>query len=311
MLVKKSIKKNLNLYSTARRDMRPRLAVSFTGREEIKMKKMVYAVIFLSLAGCGGGDGDANPKTSTSNSSSNSINPLAAGAGTFSMRKTFGEPVGILKPSFMSGVSINETTGGITYHKNTLKNTLSIAYSAADTDTSGMVLAVYSSGAANTTIDEIDFINGTTRTLFTAPENLTGIAVGSDDVIVGISKGGGYIYRFNKSGVVLSKVKVSGISAGTKVGIDFDKNGVLYGVDVDGLWKIDATTGAAQLVSSTPASPSSSVATDIDIDSNNTIRLIDSTGLSKFSVTGGTLQKRVALQNYNDDAEQTNVIVHR
>jgi hypothetical protein len=90
-------------------------------------------------------------------------------------------------------------------------------------------------------------------------------------------------------------------------GIDFDKNGVLYGVGFDGLWKIDPVTGVSQHVASTP-----SLAEDIDIDSNNTLRLVyASLGLQQFSLSSGVMLEQTYFQYYSDSAVQTNFVVHR
>jgi hypothetical protein len=271
------------------------------------MKKIFMVAICLSLAACGGG-GSSNQSPNTNNSSSSVASsvkvvsssssvrsssssslssvshsssslrngPLAVGAGTFSTRISYGDTY-----------LINETTGVLTLQGNALEN----KYLAADIDPTGMVIAVSVTG---TNVDEIDFIKGTARTLFNAPEELSAIAVGSDGVIVCISKNSEFkkhqIYRFNNTGLVLSKIAIDEYSAN---GIDFDTNGVLHAVNFDGLFKLNPVTGVFQLVSSTPFPLAQS---DIDIDSNNVLRLIDSGGLKRFSVSNGMLLETTVLQ---------------
>ena len=118
------------------------------------MKKIVFTAVCLSLVGCGGGGGSSSPSTNTPNSvvssssaslarsasslvSSSSVSstnssantlvnkPLALGAGTFSIRLVpdYNAQVGILVPIRTTAISINEITGAVTYHKNTLKGT--------------------------------------------------------------------------------------------------------------------------------------------------------------------------------------------
>lgn len=291
------------------------------------MKKMVYAVTFLSLVGCGGGGSsgsnsniqDAVPidySSSISNMSSSSnvsssgntpVNkPLALGSGTLSILSV-DEYNGSTFVSKLTGFTINEETGALARHKNTLTK----SYAAADIDPSGMVIAVFPNGTKKTTIDEIDLIQGTARTLFSAPEELSGIAVGSDGVIVCVSSNLDLVnnklqvYRFNKFGVVLSKVAIDPFDVH---GIDFDKNGILYGVGVNGLWKINPVTGASQHISSSPASRN-----DIDIDSNNTLRLLYDIGaLEQYSLSSGTLLERTFLQLNLYDRNPLNIlVVHR
>lgn len=287
------------------------------------MKKLVFAIACLSLAGCGGGGGSSSPSTNTPNSvvsnssssvmssassiasssvvssvsssaSSSSIisssslssssvssssssslnNPLALGAGTFSTRFVLG-----------GTYLINETTGALTLQANTLENN----YRAADIDPAGMVIAVASTG---TNVDEIDFVKGTARTLFNAPEELSAIAIAPDGVIVCVSKNSEFkkqqIYRFSSTGAVLSKVAIDEYSAH---GIDFDKNGVLYAINLSGLYQLNPTTGAFQFIAFAPAQQG-----DIDIDSDGILRLIDFSELKRFSVSNGTLLGKTVLQ---------------
>lgn len=291
------------------------------------MKKMVFAVACLTMAGCGGGGGSSSPSTNVSNpivssssssavsSSSSSLssssassasslsssissvsssissslnNSLPLGAGTFSTRFVLG-----------GTYQINETTGVITLQEKMLAD----SYFAADTDSNGMVIAASTTGK---NVDEIDLIKGTARTLFNAPEELSALAVGTDGIIVGISKNSEFkkhqVYRFNNSGEVLSKVAIGEYSA---KGIDFDSKGILYAVSITEIRKLDPISGSSEVVF--PNSQMSGMG-DIDIDGNNNLRVINAGNLEIYNLNTGFIIKSVVLQQ---DYFSFSPLVHR
>lgn len=276
------------------------------------MRKMVFAIACLAVAGCGGGGGSSGSNTNTPNpiasSSSSSVvssissssasssvlssssisssssssslnNPLPLGAGTFSTRFVLG-----------GTYQINETTGVISLQEKMLND----SYFAADTDLNGMVIAVSTTGK---NVDEIDLMKGTARTLFNAPEELSALAVGPDGIIVGISKNSEFkkhqIYRFDNNGNVLSKVAINEYSA---QGIDFDNKGILYAVSITELKKLDPISGLSEVIF-----PNSQIAGmgDIDIDESNNLRVINAGNLEIYNLNTGFIVKSVVLQqNY-------------
>lgn len=216
---------------------------------------------------------------SSSVSSANSsvaISPLPSGSGTLATRFVVG-----------GTYSINETTGILISQTNSLAKN----YRAADIDPDGYVIAT---GANDTSIDKIDLISGAAQTLFNAPEKLSAIAVAPDNTIVGISSdeefGKKSIYRFSKTGTLLSKVASDDVNP---AGIDFDKDGYLYGIDLFGTWLIDPVGGKS--TSKFAVTPSGQ--NDIDIDAQGMLRVISSNTLLIFDLINGQKVSEITLQH--------------
>lgn len=281
------------------------------------MNKNVITLLCLSLlTACGGGGGSGNPAPTTSipassiqssvalssssaissaapssipassssvpasssseSSSSVSLSPLPIGSGTLSTRFVLG-----------GTYAINETTGTVTLQENSLDRN----YRAADIDPNGYVIAI---SLVDTSVNKIDLIAGTAETLFSAPEILAAIAVAPDGTIVGVSQeeefGKKFIYRFSASGEQLSKTVSDDFNP---AGIDFDKDGALYGVDLMGTWVIDPVTG--QSTSKYLLSPSGQ--NDIDIDADGNLRIISFGNLLIYSISTGAKLSETTLQH--------------
>lgn len=282
------------------------------------MRKMVFAIACLAMAGCGGGGGSSGSNTNTPNSiASSSSNPVISSISSSSVSSSvlsnssisstrssislsnssmssssssaINNPLplgaGIFSTPFLDIYLINEANGIVTLQENALKN----YYRAADIDPEGMVIAV---SMNRTNVDEIDLIKGSSRTLFNAPEELSSIAIGPDGVIVGVSKNSEFkkqqVYRFSSVGTVLSKVAIDEYSAN---GIDFDKNGVLYAASFNGLYKLNPTTGVFKFMATHSLGQS-----DIDIDVDGVLRVIAFGELRRHSVIDGALLGKTVLQ---------------
>ncbi len=285
---------------------------------QTKLNIFVFSIVILGLSACGGGGGGGSTSTPAnasvffvissstlntssaassssiassssviSTSSSVSIFPLPTGSGTLSTRF-------VLRGTY----SINETTGALTL----LTNSLEKNYRAADIDPDGYVIAV---GSTDMNIDKIDLISGETATLFNAPENISALAVSPDNTIVGISSeqefGKKNIYRFSNTGVVLSKVASANVNP---TGIDFDKDGNLYGIDLSGTWQINPITGES--TSKFLLNPSGQ--NDIDIDNQGRLRVISFNQLQIFDIVDGSKISDITLQ---DDYFSFSPLVHQ
>lgn len=295
------------------------------------MRKMVFAIACLAMAGCGGGGGSSGSNTNTPNpiassSSSSLVSSISSSASSSvlssssissskssesssnssmssSSSSALNNPLPLGAGTFatrfvVSGTYlINEATGVLTLQKNTLENN----YRAADIDPAGMVIAVSLNG---TNVDEIDLIKGTARTLFNAPEELSAIAISPDGVIVCVSKNSEFkkqqVYRFTNVGSVLSKVAIDEYSAN---GIDFDKNGVMYAASFNGLYELNPTTGIFKFIASDSLGQS-----DIDIDTDGVLRLVVFGELRRYSVSNGASLGKTVLQN---DYFSFSPLVHR
>lgn len=192
-------------------------------------------------------------------SATQAINPLPIGAGTFAQEFPFGK-----------FYSIDTATGILTALKDGCTG-----YSAADIRPDGQVLAI-----SDTTVVNIDVINGVCRDLFITPEPMTAIAVAADGTIVMISRdtffGARQIYNYSSTGSLLGQVSASGTSGSVGIGnfttpgaIDFAPDGSLYATQLGSVWLLNPITGVGIL----KASGLNTVG-DIDIDSSGNLRTI-------------------------------------
>jgi len=206
--------------------------------------------------------------------------PLPVGAGTFAQQ-------------FVSGpfYKINESTGALTAQSNVCQ-----AFSSADIDSSGMVLAV---PVYEASVQEVDVITGTCAMRFPVAEKMRAIAVAPDGTVATVSGatyfGVAQIYRYSASGVLLSKSALNGISNQIGIGnlsvldgIDYAPDGTLYGKNLSAVWSIDAATGAG-ILSGIRFYGSG----DIDIDSSGAWRVIGFGVLYRDGVNPLTLEKDI------------------
>jgi len=189
------------------------------------------------------------------------INNLVQGAGTFAQE-------------FPSGAfhKINEVSGILSK-----QTSMCEGFNAADVKPDGKVLAVSTNSSS---VKEIDVITGICKELFKVPEAMIGIAIGNDGTVVTISNekifGARQIYRFNSSGVQLSKVSANGSSNMTGIGdftspsaIDFSSDGKLYATGLNTIWEVNVGTGEGKL-----RAVGIKATGDIDIDETGVLRTI-------------------------------------
>ena len=251
---------------------------------------LVATAMVAMSSGCGGGGDDAD--------ASSTVDPLAAGAGTYFTSDFSSSDAAFYKVDGFSG----ETEQQPTKSEGASGVTRCPALAAMDTRPDGMVLAVAKRGAA---LYETNPRNSLCRLVAALPETMAAIAVRADGRIFTVSATN-KLYQWDALGRQLAVAPLLCASAGACPvrGLDFSPAGTLFAIVAPGLWsRIDTAT--AQL---TGVRTGVGLSDDFDIDTQGTVRGLAGNELRLFDLTG--LQSGRAVNVFGGTAFATG-LVHR
>ncbi len=189
---------------------------------------------------------------------------------------------------YIDGNLVNLSTGVLTPQTPVMCGGISSAAVGAD----GVAIGSQVDGS----IVKFDPVSGNCTKLFTAPEWIGVLAIAPDGTIVGQSQaslfGVNQIYRFSSSGVVLSKVALSGVSDFT--GFSYAPNGHLYGASGFSWFELNPITGNA--VSQFSGTQLGLGISQVCIDSAGTAYAQTVGVLSRYNAITGALLGSITLQ---------------